>query len=651
MNRLLSQSEATSSTSHVTVDYAKRLAQACTDFASLPEDLCPASCPPSPTADMRIGQLTDSILEAVSIAGCDPTHPKWGHVSHLVQLGCTSRGYVGALPGVRVGDMRKANIRHVEWTLPETDEQWWEYERQWGHAFLRAPHTKGTTSKYWKHAPEEVEAQTGSRPIQKGGSKAELIREKITTWQATIVPEAADPSATSHTASECMSQAGDKGKGMEKLSEISKSQSSLGFSVVKRSGTANGKPEKAKHNSKRALLESGPSSPVDMRISSPPHEPIHDAIAPEPSMPSSSPDVLDPGIAEISEMSFLPPSFPAQLETSTPQQTEKAKTITTRQKPAPIPYREPPSSPLSSPPPTQHMIHAESIIPSSKPSILTTREATKRPRRSPSPPEDAMDISSHGISYLTPTRKKARKSQESSGAPPPPSTPPPVTSPAEDDSAVAPWPLVNVQRLGNAKGLPVPTTPERHPLPTLTELLASSRRSRPRPRPPSRKGKSVAGSPQANEKHRETDEQANVLPALSEDREPSPARTYFSSPASGSSGSSPGSIRYRPRSPISPLFTQNPTTFRPAFVSSQAFEQRGAGFLGVGSFGDAQGGQGLMRSSSGIFAMGYNSQFDVEGQVDRVSALLDQDVDYDGWLRDVPEIEEGESQSKLKLGY
>ena len=35
---------------------------------------------------------------------------------------------------------------------------------------------------------------------------------------------------------------------------------------------------------------------------------------------------------------------------------------------------------------------------------------------------------------------------------------------------------------------------------------------------------------------------------------------------------------------------------------------------------------------------GYNSQFDVAGQVDKVDKLLEKDVDYEGWLRD-PSLE------------
>jgi hypothetical protein len=35
---------------------------------------------------------------------------------------------------------------------------------------------------------------------------------------------------------------------------------------------------------------------------------------------------------------------------------------------------------------------------------------------------------------------------------------------------------------------------------------------------------------------------------------------------------------------------------------------------------------------------GYNSQFDIAGQVDKVDKLLEKDVDYEGWLRD-PSLE------------
>ena len=45
------------------------------------------------------------------------------------------------------------------------------------------------------------------------------------------------------------------------------------------------------------------------------------------------------------------------------------------------------------------------------------------------------------------------------------------------------------------------------------------------------------------------------------------------------------------------------------------------------------------RTGSGFIGVGYSSQFDVEGQVGMVSDLLERDVDFDGWLRDMPEVD------------
>ena len=57
-----------------------------------------------------------------------------------------------------------------------------------------------------------------------------------------------------------------------------------------------------------------------------------------------------------------------------------------------------------------------------------------------------------------------------------------------------------------------------------------------------------------------------------------------------------------------------------------------------------------MRGSSGFFAMGYSSQFDVEGGVSRAAELLDRDVDYADWLRDIPEAEDEASVRQSQQG-
>lgn len=134
-----------------------------------------------------------------------------------------------------------------------------------------------------------------------------------------------------------------------------------------------------------------------------------------------------------------------------------------------------------------------------------------------------------------------------------------------------------------------------------------------------------------------------MLPVVNEVREPSPAptaasraRTLLSSPASGSSGS-PQSVNERPRSPVSPLFPKS-GDFAPPFASTQAGDPAGGTFGGM-AISQAYGGSALARGGSGAIGMGYNSQFDVEGQVGMVSDLLEKDVDFDGWLRDMPEVE------------
>lgn len=113
--------------------------------------------------------------------------------------------------------------------------------------------------------------------------------------------------------------------------------------------------------------------------------------------------------------------------------------------------------------------------------------------------------------------------------------------------------------------------------------------------------------------------------------DPSPTKSLFSSIAS-ESPVTPSSMIVPLRSPATPTFTQNPSAFAPDFVSSQV------------PYGSNGMGSTLGRASSGFLGMGYNSQFDVEGQVDRVSELLERDVDFDGWLKDIPAEEEGTSQ-------
>jgi hypothetical protein len=74
----------------------------------------------------------------------------------------------------------------------------------------------------------------------------------------------------------------------------------------------------------------------------------------------------------------------------------------------------------------------------------------------------------------------------------------------------------------------------------------------------------------------------------------------------------------------------------------------------AGSGSVVQGGMEKGSSGSGGgFYYGASSQVfeaDVDAQVDRVSELLERDVDFDGWLRDISgdEAEGGEGASEAK---
>lgn len=148
-------------------------------------------------------------------------------------------------------------------------------------------------------------------------------------------------------------------------------------------------------------------------------------------------------------------------------------------------------------------------------------------------------------------------------------------------------------------------------LPTLTELLEAS------PCPKIR-----SGLPVEDILIVESQSESSSRPHPAQEN-PSPVKSYFSTPGSGLSNSPASTHNLLLHSPVSPMlsFAQNPNAFLPQYTSTQA-------------------GGGSRRT--GMSGIGYSSQFDVERHVDRVSELLEKDVDFDGWLRDVPAVEEQE---------
>lgn len=221
---------------------AQRLSQRHLDIVSLPQELYPASAT-YPRDEARVDRINHAIAYAMTLTEGDLTHPKWGYVSRLMHLACTSRGYVGAAPGVRAGDKRKFEVEGVEWMIPETIDEWREYERKWGHKFRRATLDAGKVSKYWRVVPERDERQDSTKVVPPV-SKAEIIREKVTTWQAAVLP-AGDDISTSKGSTETPITKVDKGKGkardLDPPMQGDRAQRPLAFTVVKRSADTTSK--------------------------------------------------------------------------------------------------------------------------------------------------------------------------------------------------------------------------------------------------------------------------------------------------------------------------------------------------------------------------------------------------------------------------
>ncbi|KAH7924074.1 hypothetical protein BV22DRAFT_1196198 [Leucogyrophana mollusca] len=595
-------------------------------LSSQTEVLSPPSRPSSPASDHRVQKLKETVQEAFNFAGGEPACGEWVNLSEKLRMGCVRGNYR------RMGTMMELQHQNgrqeeVQWVLPDDEEAWFKWERAREESKTKGRTTESQSPKEITHTtsmpekvPRSVREESQPSAVQLGVPVSprtlQHVTDKVTRWKASMssdsIPAGDDLSPAAIIGGEVSTVP--KGKEMARGSRES---SSLGFPVVKRAiATAAGKkgkgpPGRPAFTKSQANIDAvlhkkrtndpadregtaaGPSGGIDMASTS---VPLNTSLA--------SDDV--PKITEFPEAPYLPPSFPPQLETSTPQPL--------REKPPPIL----PNAPSSSSPSASACVDSpvsdhrhkgndrKHNASSSLPLPITPRQPVKRARSVASPADPA------AVPHLSPPAKRPRTDLPH-GDIPSSSTPSPAT-PAREPEPVPE--VTNKQALGNAEGGILTTTPHRN-LPTLDELLASSRRSKPRPRPPSRKLPFVKDSETAK---------AATLPRPHtpiREENPSPTKSYFSSPASPTE--SPGSPRAAVlRSPVSPMFSfaQNPNAFLPQYTSTQQPLARGGGSMG--------------RTGSGFFAMGYNSQFDVEGQVDRVSELLEKDVDFDGWLRDIP---------------
>ena len=337
---------------------------------------------------------------------------------------------------------------------------------------------------------------------------------------------------------------------------------------------------------------------------------------------------------------FLPPTFESDVITSTPNGLK----ITEKRPDSPLEDKDEECSQLKQPERIKPNIHKPST------SFLSpnTTPPTKRRRTSGNPviPLSQGKLSASGgeaSGLLTPCSDDYAASRSVSRPQTQEQQNPFISSGSANpvnDTGPAETPSEQLSELGNARGLPVPRTPERNKLPTMNELLATSRRSKTRPRPQLRRS-------QAGEKHAagHADSQAT--------------NQYGSSPTSGNL-ISPSSLRYIAQSsPLSPIFTQNPSQFAPPFTSTQPAvdgSPRLSGksslrpkFVGIPRTGSAKShltSQNFVRSSSNLTGMVYNSQLNVEERVDGVMDFIHRDLNlYTHLMSPSPGLEDEELSS------
>lgn len=157
-----------------------------------------------------------------------------------------------------------------------------------------------------------------------------------------------------------------------------------------------------------------------------------------------------------------------------------------------------------------------------------------------------------------------------------------------------------------------------------TPLLASSHKVMPRPQPPPRKC-SPLKKPRASPCGAiEIIDDQDLVPGGS-------PKAYFSSPMSSTSSAprkNKGSPSLLALDQSNPNFTINPETFSPLFTSTQN-----------GPAGDGFGGGGRApsrkRTGSSMSPLKFNSQFDVDKNVEDTMTLLERDVDADNWFVDL----------------
>ncbi|KAL4075221.1 hypothetical protein V8B97DRAFT_1945110 [Scleroderma yunnanense] len=570
-----------------TKNYADLLRDVHLFLATQGDILAPPSRPSSPNFEERVATLRENVRQAFVEAKGEPANGMWTQLTEQLKMGCV-RG--NADPAFVTDDQAIAE-QAVEWILPETEQEWFEWEAKREASRLKKPSKSMQHGDIIQPAADRLEHTTSiSAAPEQGVSPSTILRakEKVKKWQATIVSDST-PDLERSQASSRVSGLIVKGKSPA----LPKGSSSLNFPVVKRAGGVGHSnkgirpPIGHSTSNNRGVIGDMTATPI---IPSPIDDNGNAELAPRSitsrkALPAAG---AKQKIDDFPETLFLPPSFPSQLDTSTPPpRKEPRKPI--RAKPPPI-LPLPPSSATSPPltPSGPMYIQEETcpvIVSSSQAPHLGSPQGLKRHQTFPL--DDPIDP------LVTSTKEP--------------------TGPLIQHSRVDPGFTGEVVAAATAPDVDVDVPPalQSDECPGVSADL--------------REGIGIG----VGKNEMAVAESVSLAPAKGfiTKENPSPTKSYFSSYASSPSLSPEPNrnlLLYSPESPVF-SFAQN-NAFRPPYTSTQDGPK-----------------QTLRPASGGVFEMGYSSQFDVEKHVDRVREMLEKDVDFDSWLRDVNTLDDAET--------
>ncbi|KAL5511942.1 hypothetical protein ACEPAH_5161 [Sanghuangporus vaninii] len=646
------------------LSYSSRLAQWHLAIASLPYELCPPSSPLSPNSQARSANLQSEIEKAVR---------EGRNITDFCKLRSTKLGYATKRPAYNSLEQGDG----IPWILAETEEEWLEWERE---VAQRRPQQK-----------RKERANSSPPPItQSQNAHDKVVSWKAGLLPLSVSPVTAPSAPSASTGRSSLGFPVVKRSTMVKGNKLKTNKPAIQITSAPRldfEAQTDGDDSLALRVDARAInsahMDTGGAehggSPLESRHS-PPSEGEAGSFAAK-DQENVNPEIQEYPVSNqpcnndqrlICLQAFPPPSFPPDLITSTQKdvlgsvqsmrrssplpptiaieiqedgdaldviikednlesQVERPPvvpavsnelTIETRNRRAP--QATPPSPPYSSETSQQPMEQREAPSHtdlSAKPQPL--EEENARPLTPPTETVNIAHVSNEieaRISPRTPERtpqKKSGKSESTNMLGGVGGTDTRNTG-MEMNGHMTPDTSINGASV--TRGMFFPRTPERQTR-LLTDPLTTSRKSRPRPRPPSRKH-----SVQKMELDRD-----GAVSDADDGPDPSPAksdRSYFSSPASGSSSDSElcrGSMLFVPGSPTLPLgFTQNPNRFAPLAQSTQLTSRGPPGSpTPLHSRCKSQS-----QSQKGI----YDSQFDVDTRVDQLSNFMRQDVDLDAWV-------------------